>query len=81
MPRFYQLLSLCLLVLITACSTTGKSPLSGKEYKVQVGGSQNMDEYNHAREHALKQSNREEGRVEDCGARKCPDNTQMPGME
>jgi len=74
MPRIQSLLLLCLVSGLFACSTTAKGPVTNREYKVQVGGWQDMDEYKHAREHAM------EG-VIDCNVVDCPEMIRNNGVE
>jgi len=74
MSRIQSLLLLCLSCgLLTACSTTAKGPATGVEYKVQVGGWQDMDEYKHQRKHAIEKSDREEDGPVDCNVMDCPE--------
>ena len=42
--------------LIAACSTTVKSPVSGKKYNVNVGCYQDKDAYDQVREEAIRKS-------------------------
>ncbi len=75
------LLLLCVFSLLNACSTTAKGPVSNREYKVQVGGWQDMDEYKHAREHAVNKTDREEEGVIDCNVEDCPEMIRDDGTE
>ena len=81
MPRIQSLLLLCLVSGLFACSTTAKGPVTNREYKVQVGGWQDMDEYKHAREHAIEQTDREEEGVVDCNVVDCPEMIRNNGVE
>ena len=46
MLRLQSLLILFLLVVVlSACTTTAKGPVTNREYKVQTGSWQDMDEY------------------------------------
>lgn len=72
MSRIQSLLLLCLLVGLSACSTTAKGPVTNKEYKVQMGGWQDMDEYNRVRDKAVKNEERTEDDVLDCNVVDCP---------
>ncbi len=81
MSRIQSLLLLSLLSALGACSTTAKSPVSDREYKVQVGGWQDMDEYKHAREHAVEQTDREEGEPRECNVEDCPEMIRKDGTE
>ncbi|MCW8934549.1 MAG: hypothetical protein OQK98_07475 [Gammaproteobacteria bacterium] len=73
MPHIQSLLLICLLVLFSACSTTTKGPVTNKEYKVQMGGWQDMDEYNRVREKVVKDKERTEDDVRDCNVVDCPE--------
>ena len=64
---------LCTVISLTACSTTGKGPITNKEYKVQVGGWQDMDEYNRVRDQAVDDKSRTEDDVIDCNVIDCPE--------
>jgi hypothetical protein len=81
MPRIQSLLLLCLLTGLVACSSTAKGPITSREYKVQVGGWQDMDQYNHARDHAVKKTDREEDDLIDCVAVVCAENIRKDGAE
>ncbi len=81
MSRIQSLLLLCLLIVLVGCSTTAKGPVTNREYKVQVGGWQDMDEYKHAREHAIKKTDREEEGVIDCNVEDCPGLIRKDGVE
>ncbi len=81
MLRLQSLLLLCLLGGLVSCSTTAKGPVSKNEYKVQVGGWQDMDEYKHLRKHAVEQSDREEEGPADCNVVDCPEIIRRDGTE
>jgi len=81
MSRIQSLLLLCLWWTLVACSTTAKGPATGIEYKVQVGGWQDMDEYKHLRKHAVEDSDREEGEPIDCNIVDCPELIRKDGTE
>ena len=82
MPRNQSLLLfLCVVSLLSACSTTAKGPITNREYKVQVGGWQDMDEYNHLRDHAVKQTDVDEDEVVDCNVVDCPEMIRQNGTE
>jgi len=81
MPHIQSLLLLCLLGLFSACSTTAKGPVTNKEYKVQMGGWQDMDEYNRVREKAVNDKERTEDDVIDCNVVDCPEMIRKNGAE
>lgn len=81
MPHIQSLLLLCLLVLFSACSTTAKGPVTNKEYKVQMGGWQDMDEYNNVRDKAVNNKERTEDDVIDCNVIDCPEMIRKNGAE
>lgn len=81
MPHIQSLLLLCLLALISACSTTAKGPVTNKEYKVQMGGWQDMDEYNRVRDKAVNNKERTEDDVIDCNVIDCPEMIRKNGAE
>ena len=81
MPRLQNLFLLCLLAMLSACSGTAKGPVTDREYKVQVGGWQDMDEYNRVREKAVKDKDRTEDDVIDCNVADCPEMIRKSGTE
>ncbi|VAW71049.1 hypothetical protein MNBD_GAMMA09-125 [hydrothermal vent metagenome] len=64
---------LMLLGTLIACSGTAKGPISKREYKVQVGGWQDMDEYNQKRDKAIENKDRSEDDIIDCNVVDCPE--------
>lgn len=44
----------CFSLLVSSCSQTIKSPISGTQYKVNVGSTSDSNKYNKAREEAMK---------------------------
>ena len=58
---------------LIACSGTAKGPLTKREYKVQVGGWQDMGEYSKARDKAMENKHRKEGDIIDCNVVECPE--------
>jgi len=64
---------LLLSAMLAACSTTAKGPVTQREYKVQVGGWQDMDEYNRLRDKAVQEKERTEDDVIDCNVVDCPE--------
>jgi len=66
---------------LVACSTTAKGPVTNTEYRVQVGGWQDMDEYKHLRQHAVEKSDREEGEPIVCNVADCPEMIRDDGTE
>ena len=66
MLRIKILLIFIFMAILTACSTTAKGPITNREYKVQVGGWQDMDEYNKARDIAVEQKEPAKEDVQDC---------------
>jgi len=81
MPHIQSLLLICLLVMLGACSTTAKGPVTNKEYKVQMGGWQDMDEYNRLRDKAVESKDRTEDDVIDCNVVDCPEMIRKNGVE
>jgi len=66
---------------LVACSTTAKGPVTNIEYKVQVGGWQDMDEYNRVRDKAVEDKDREPGPGDDCNVVDCPEMIRKNGTE
>ena len=81
MLRLQSLLILCLLVALGACSTTAKGPVTNREYKVQMGGWQDMDEYNRVREKVVQDKSRTEDDVIDCNVVDCPEMIRKNGAQ
>jgi len=81
MPHIQSLLLISLLVMLGACSTTAKGPVTNKEYKVQMGGWQDMDEYNRLRDKAVRSEDRTEDDVMDCNVVDCPEMIRKNGAE
>ncbi len=72
MLRIENLLLLFLLLVLSACSTTAKGPITNKEYRVQMGGWQDMNEYNQARDQAVRNKTRTGNAAADCSVPDCP---------
>lgn len=81
MLRIQALFLLCTVISLTACSTTAKGPVTNREYKVQVGGWQDMDEYNRLRDKAVEDKSRTEDDVIDCNVVDCPEMIRKSGTE
>jgi len=81
MSRVPSLFLILLMFLLAACSTTAKGPVTNKEYKVQVGGWQDMDEYNAVRDRAISKQERSEDDVLDCNVVDCPEMIRNSGTE
>ena len=62
----------CISLFSLACSKTVKGPLSGKEYKVNLGGWSDMEKYKEAREDAISKEQPLE-KSQDCNVVDCPD--------
>ena len=74
MLRLQSLLILCLLAALSACSTTAKGPVTNREYKVQMGGWQDMDEYNRLRDKTVQDKGHTEDDIIDCNVVGLPRN-------
>jgi len=81
MSRTQSLVLLCLLGVLSACSTTAKGPVTNREYKMQMGGWQDMDEYNRLRDKAVQGKERTEDDVIDCNVVDCPEMIRKNGVE
>ena len=81
MSRIQNLFLVTLVAGLAGCSTTAKGPITHKEYKVQVGGWQDMGEYQKAREAAVNQETRTEDDVVDCNVVDCPELIRKSGTE
>ncbi|RDH84782.1 MAG: hypothetical protein DIZ80_04770 [endosymbiont of Galathealinum brachiosum] len=81
MLRVQSLLLLCSLVVLSACSTSAKGPVTNREYKVQMGGWQDMDEYNRLRDKAVQDKSRTEDDIIDCNVVDCPEMIRKNGTE
>ena len=66
---------------LVACSTTAKGPVTNIEYKVQVGGWQDMDEYNRVRDKAVENKDRQLVAGDDCNVVDCPQMIRKDGTE
>ncbi len=73
--RGMQNLFIVLTVLSTliACSGTAKGPITKREYKVQVGGWQDMDEYNQKRDKVMEDRDRSDDDIINCNVVDCPE--------
>lgn len=81
MPHIKILISICLLASLSACSTTAKGPVTKKEYRVQMGGWQDMGEYNRLRDKAVQNKDRTEDDVIECNVEDCPELMRQNGAE
>ena len=81
MSRIQSLLVLSLLAVPGACSTTAKGPITNREYKVQMGGWQDMDEYNRLRDKAVQNKHRTEDDIIDCNVVDCPEMIRKNGAQ
>ena len=67
---------------ISACSTTATGPITKREYKVQVGGWQDMDRYNEVRDEVVEDKQRGEDYEVQCGMKvDCPETMSKPEAE
>ncbi len=81
MPYTLSLLLLCLLAVLSACSGSKKEHVTHREYKVQVGGWQDMDEYKKLREKAIEDKDRGEDDVIECNIIDCPEMIRKDGIQ
>lgn len=58
---------------LIACAGTAKGSITKRQYKVQVAGWQDMDEYNRVRDKAVENKDRTEDDIIDCNVVDCPE--------